>query len=127
MKRIRLNSFQRHAPFFTVGASGLLVNYLVSILLASGLQVKLWYMESTSIGIIVSISSNFILNKLWTFGDSDLSPRYFVKTIFTFFNYLFLRSVFAIGIGLYFGRIQSILCNYNDHLQLLQHQPAILF
>jgi dolichol-phosphate mannosyltransferase len=77
--------FSKTGRFFTVGASGLLVNYLVSILLSSGLQAKLWYMESTSIGIIVSISSNFILNKLWTFGDRDFSPRHLIKQYLLFF------------------------------------------
>ena len=71
--------FSKAGRFFTVGASGLLVNYLVSILLSSGLLAKLWYMESTFIGIIASITSNFILNKLWTFGDRDFSPKHLVK------------------------------------------------
>jgi dolichol-phosphate mannosyltransferase len=94
--------FSKTARFFTVGASGLLVNYLVSILLSSGLQAKLWYMESTSIGIIVSISSNFILNKLWTFGDRDLSPRHLVK------QYLLFLIICSLGASLQLALVYTL-------------------
>ena len=83
--------------FFTVGASGLLVNYLVSILLSSGLLAKLWYMESTLIGIVASITSNFVLNKLWTFGDRDFSPKHLVK------QYLFFLIICSFGASIQLG------------------------
>jgi dolichol-phosphate mannosyltransferase len=94
--------FSKTGRFFTVGASGLFVNYLVSILLSSGLQAKLWYMESTSIGIIVSISSNFILNKLWTFGDRDLSPRHLVK------QYLLFLIICSLGASLQLALVYTL-------------------
>jgi dolichol-phosphate mannosyltransferase len=70
--------------FYTVAASGLLINYLVSFMLADNVaySVKslsnLWYLQATIIGIIISITSNFFLNKIWTFEDRDLSV---VKTL----------------------------------------------
>jgi dolichol-phosphate mannosyltransferase len=64
------------ARFFTVGASGLVINYLVSFLLSNGLLSNLWYFNASMIGIIVSITSNFLLDKAWTFGDRDFSPRH---------------------------------------------------
>jgi len=64
--------------FFTVGASGLAVNYAVSYLL-SILFPNMWYIQATLIGIIVSITSNFLLNKVWTFEDRDFSARHFFK------------------------------------------------
>ncbi|HEY6537286.1 MAG TPA: glycosyltransferase family 2 protein [Candidatus Nitrosocosmicus sp.] len=70
--------------FFTVGASGLLVNYVISMLLSSSIHTKLWYMESTFIGIVVSITSNFILNKFWTFEDRDFSFKHFMKQYLSF-------------------------------------------
>lgn len=57
--------------FFTVGASGLVINYLVSFLLSN--FSTLWYMHATLGGIAVSMTSNFLLNKIWTFEDSDFS------------------------------------------------------
>lgn len=64
--------------FFTVGASGLVVNYLVSLLL-SNIVPNIWYIHATFVGIIVSISSNFILNKVWTFEDWDFSIKHFFR------------------------------------------------
>jgi dolichol-phosphate mannosyltransferase len=55
--------------FYTVGASGLLLNYLISIILLQSGSPNLGYMQSTLIGIIVSNFSNFFLNKIWTFED----------------------------------------------------------
>ena len=66
-------SFLRPARFYTVGASGLLVNYSISFSLADGLQVNISYLNATLIGIISSITSNFFLNKIWTFEDKDFS------------------------------------------------------
>jgi dolichol-phosphate mannosyltransferase len=91
--------FSKAGRFFTVGASGLLVNYMVSILLSNGLLAKLWYMESTFIGIIVSITSNFILNKLWTFGDRDFSPKHSIK------QYLLFLIICSLGASLQLGLV----------------------
>ena len=91
--------FSKAGRFFTVGASGLLINYLVSVLLSSGLLAKLWYIESTSIGIIISITSNFILNKIWTFGDRDFSPKHTIK------QYLLFLIICSLGASLQLGLV----------------------
>ena len=67
------------ARFFTVGASGLLINYLISSLLTGGTISSLWYVHATLIGIIFSITSNFLLNKSWTFEDKDFSLYHTLK------------------------------------------------
>ena len=41
-------------------------------------------MESTFIGIVFSITSNFILNKFWTFEDRDFSFKHFMKQYLSF-------------------------------------------
>ena len=61
--------------FYTVGASGLLLNYLVSILLLENSYTNMGYMQSTMIGIIISNISNFLLNKIWTFEDRNFRFR----------------------------------------------------
>lgn len=61
------------ARFFTVGASGLAVNVAVASLLTSFASV--WFIHGNLAGIAASISSNFILNKIWTFEDHDLTYR----------------------------------------------------
>ena len=64
--------------FFTVGATGLAVNYAASFLLSS-LVPNIWYMYATLFGIVLSITSNFLLNKIWTFEDRNFSPRHFLR------------------------------------------------
>jgi dolichol-phosphate mannosyltransferase len=91
--------------FFTVGASGLLINYIISILLTTGLLAKLWYIEATSIGIAISISSNFILNKIWTFGDRNFSFIYFLKQYGIFFTISALGA--SVQIGLLYVFVES--------------------
>jgi dolichol-phosphate mannosyltransferase len=78
------------ARFFTVGASGLLINFLVSFLLSDGTLANLWYVQATAIGIAVSITTNFLLNKIWTFEDKQLSVLYTLKqySLFLFFSSL---------------------------------------
>jgi dolichol-phosphate mannosyltransferase len=67
------------ARFFTVGASGLAINFLVSYLLSNGMLGNLWYVQATAIGIGVSITTNFLLNKIWTFEDKKFSVLYTSK------------------------------------------------
>ncbi|HYX57273.1 MAG TPA: glycosyltransferase family 2 protein [Nitrososphaeraceae archaeon] len=67
------------ARFFTVGASGLLINYFISSLLTGGTIASLWYVHATLIGIIFSITSNFLLNKSWTFEDRNFSLYHTLK------------------------------------------------
>lgn len=72
------------ARFFTVGASGLALNYIVSFLL-SNVVSNLWYIQATVFGIVLSISSNFLLNKVWTFEDRDFSYRRVLRQYLSFF------------------------------------------
>jgi dolichol-phosphate mannosyltransferase len=78
-KRKSVLFLSKAARFYTVGASGLLLNYLVSIILSNGILSNFWYLQATVIGIIISITSNFFLNKIWTFEDRDFSFRNTVK------------------------------------------------
>ena len=78
--------------FFTVGASGLLVNYAVSLLLSNTVP-NIWYIYATFAGIIVSISSNFILNKVWTFEDWDFSLRHFSGNMDSFYCFVRLAQL----------------------------------
>jgi dolichol-phosphate mannosyltransferase len=69
--------------FFTVGASGFIVNYVVSFLLANVVS-NIWYLQATFVGILVSITTNFLLNKVWTFEDRDFSIKHFFRQYLSF-------------------------------------------
>jgi dolichol-phosphate mannosyltransferase len=73
-KRTSVRFLSKAGRFYTVGATGLLVNYLVSLLFKTVIP-ELWYIYATVIGIAFSMTSNFFLNKLWTFEDRDFSGK----------------------------------------------------
>lgn len=72
------------ARFFTVGASGLALNYIVSFLL-SNVVSNLWYIQATIFGIVLSITTNFLLNKVWTFEDKNFSIMHVSRQYLSFF------------------------------------------
>ena len=71
--------------YYTVGICGLLINYIVSFLLANDvanslrLLSNIWYVEASVIGAAISSTSTFILNKYWTFEDRRFGVRSTVK------------------------------------------------
>jgi len=83
--------------FFTVGASGVIVNYVVSVLLANVVS-NVWYLQATLVGIIVSITTNFLLNKVWTFEDRDFSIRHFSRQYISFLALCSLGAVIQLSL-----------------------------
>lgn len=63
MKKI----FTQMIKFYLIGISGIFVNLGILYLLTDFL--KIWYMFSAFAGIAVSITTNFLGNKYWTFRD----------------------------------------------------------
>ena len=81
--------YPKHLDFYTVGASGLLINYLASLMFLDS-TMNFWYIHATTIGIIISMSSNFILNKIWTFGDRSFEAR---KTVIQYGKFVGFSSL----------------------------------
>jgi dolichol-phosphate mannosyltransferase len=103
-KRNSVHFLSKAARFFTVGASGLGVNYVISMLFTSGLT-ELWYLHANIFGIIASISTNFILNKVWTFEDRDFSRR---KTLSQYGKFSLFSSAGAlVQLGMVFWLVDS--------------------
>lgn len=85
------------ARFYTVGATGLAVNYLLSLLFVTNFG-GFWYLHANLIGVIASMSTNFIFNKYWTFEDRDFGPR---RTILQYGKFVAFSSFgAAIQLGL---------------------------
>ena len=76
--------------YYTVGISGLIINYIISFLLANDvanslrLLSNLWYIEASIIGAAISATSNFFLNKYWTFEDRRFAIRTTIKQYASF-------------------------------------------
>ena len=99
-RRLSVKFLSKAARFFTVGASGLGVNYLASILFSTSLD--LWYIHSTVIGILFAITSNFFLHKYWTFGDRDFSPKRTILQYTKFAGFSSISGLVQIGMVYYF-------------------------
>lgn len=96
-KEGRFSLFAKHAiKYYIVGASGVLVNLGFLYFLTE--FVGMWYFVSYSIAILVSITTNFIFNKLWTFRDSTNSQK-------TMIMYLKFVSVSLVGMGIQLGSV----------------------
>jgi dolichol-phosphate mannosyltransferase len=95
--------------FFTVGASGLLVNYAASLLF-SNLVPNVWYMYATLFGIILSITSNFILNKIWTFDDRNFSTKHFLRQYALFLGFCAIGA--TIQLSLVYVFVESLGIQY---------------
>ena len=91
-KRSSVKFLYKAGRFYTVGASGFIVNYMISLLFAGGIS-DLWYLHANVIGIAASISTNFVLNKIWTFGDRDFRIK---KTISQYGKFAMFSSLGAL-------------------------------
>lgn len=78
-KRRSVRFISKAARFYTVGASGFVLNYIVSILLSNGVLGNLGYLQATAVGIAFSVTTNFLLNKFWTFEDKNIEATRFLK------------------------------------------------
>lgn len=96
-KGSRLSRFAKQAAkYYAVGASGVLVNLGLLFYLTE--YVGLWYFLSYTLAISASITSNFILNKFWTFRDSINSQR-------TIVMYVKFTSVSFLGMAIQLGSV----------------------
>jgi dolichol-phosphate mannosyltransferase len=107
-KGSRLSLFAKHAAkYYAIGASGILVNLGLLYYLTE--YVGLWYFLSYALAISVSITSNFILNKFWTFRDSIDSQ----KTIVMYVKFVSVSLVgMAIQLGSVYVLVESLTVYY---------------
>jgi dolichol-phosphate mannosyltransferase len=96
-KRPSVSFFSKAGRFYTVGAVGLVINYLVSSMFTDVVS-HLWYIHATIIGIAISMSSNFILNKVWTFEDRNFAPAHTLTQYGKFIGFSSLGALTQLGI-----------------------------
>ncbi len=103
--RVSARFVSKAARFFTVGASGFGVNYMTSLLFAGGGLADLWYLHANMVGIAVSMTGNFVLNKAWTFGDRDFSPK---RTAAQYLKFAAFSSLGALAqLGMVYGLVDG--------------------
>lgn len=114
--------------FLLVGLSGFILNYFISYSLVHGPLGYLWYIHATIIGIAVSTTSNFLLNKWFTFKDRNFSRittlrQYGLYVFFTLAGTLIQISLvwicvemgyaysYSLILGVGFGALSNFLLN----------------
>jgi len=108
-KRSSVKFLSKAARFYTVGATGFVVNYVISLLFAGGIS-DMWYLHATIIGIIGSITSNFILNKAWTFSDRDFRIK---KTFSQYGKFVMFSSLGAlVQLGMVYFLVDNVEISY---------------
>ena len=91
------------ARFYTVGASGFLVNYAISLLFTQ--MPQFWYLHANLLGIAASITSNFLLNKTWTFQDRDFGAR---RTLVQYAKFIGFGSAgAAVQLGIVYSMVEG--------------------
>jgi len=96
-RRVSVSFLSKAARFYSIGALGLGINYLMSSLFF-GVVSNLWYIHATIIGIAISMTSNFVLNKIWTFEDRNFSFRHTLIQYSKFIGFSSLGALAQIGI-----------------------------
>ena len=80
------------------------------------LNSDMWYIHATTFGIIFSISSNFILNKYWTFEDRNFSPK---RTIIQYGKFVGFSSIGAlVQLGMVYNLVDQWNISYPISLVL---------
>ena len=88
--------------YYTVGITGLVINYVVSFLLANDvanslrLLSNIWYIEASMIGIGISTAFNFFFNKYWTFEDREFSAGSTARQFLSFLGISALGALIQI-------------------------------
>ncbi|PSO46054.1 MAG: hypothetical protein BRC22_00105 [Parcubacteria group bacterium QH_9_35_7] len=98
--------------YFTVGISGLVLDFSVFVLLADVLLITAWISEASA--KIEAIGYNFCLNKYWSFQSDKKAHRQLIRfLILAGFNYLFAVSAMYIfnsrfGVNKYIIKVSTI-------------------
>ena len=84
------------SKFYIVGAIGLFVNYFVSFYFFTYYYFD--HLNSSTLGIIVSLFSNFLLNKIWTFQDRNMNYYIVLKQYIKYFIFNSVGVVIQLSI-----------------------------
>jgi dolichol-phosphate mannosyltransferase len=108
-KRTSVRFLSKAGRFFTVGASGLVVNYLASLLFVTTIA-NAWYIHANILGIIISMTSNFFLNKVWTFEEKDFAIK---RTLAQYGKFVSFSSFGAlVQLGVVYYLVESFAIDY---------------
>jgi dolichol-phosphate mannosyltransferase len=90
------------SKFYIVGGIGLVINYFVSYFFFTYFHLD--HIQSSIFGIIVSLSSNFMFNKIWTFQDRNMKYNILVRQYLKYFIFNSVGVIIQLSIVYGFGK-----------------------
>ena len=87
--------------FGLIGGSGFILNYVICYLFSSGIICNWWYIQASLLGISVSMTTNFILNKIFTFKDTNFALSHLFRQYAFYILFTAIGAVIQI-INIYF-------------------------
>jgi putative flippase GtrA len=100
--------------FCTVGLSGVIIDFAITYLLKEVFRLNKYL--SNSLGFLIAASSNYILNRVWTFKsiNSDITKEYIYFLTVSFIGLLIVNTTLWIAHGkmkynFYISKIGGIL------------------
>ena len=84
------------SKFYIVGGIGLVINYLISYFIFTSFHLD--HIQSSIFGIIVSLTSNFLLNKLWTFQDRNIKYDIVLRQYLKYFIFNSVGVIIQVSI-----------------------------
>jgi dolichol-phosphate mannosyltransferase len=98
--RITINKIYYHkgelSKFYIVGGIGLVINYLISYFIFTSFHLD--HIQSSIFGIIISLTSNFLLNKLWTFQDRNIKYDIVLRQYLKYFIFNSVGVIIQVSI-----------------------------
>ena len=88
--------------FYIVGGIGLIINYVISYFFFTYFHLD--HIQSSIFGIIVSLSSNFMLNKIWTFQDRNMRYNIILRQYLKYFIFNSVGVIIQLSIVYGFGK-----------------------
>ena len=95
-KKAHVSFLSKIICFSLIGGSGFFINYFISYLFSSGIIVNWWYIHASMLGIGLSMTSNFILNKIFTFKDTHFT----LSHVFRQYAFYLFFTILGAGIQL---------------------------
>ena len=90
------------SKFYIVGGIGLVINYFVSYFFFTYFYLD--HIQSSIFGIIVSLSSNFMFNKIWTFQDRNMKYNILLRQYLKYFIFNSVGVIIQLSIVYGFGK-----------------------
>ena len=90
------------SKFYIVGGIGLVINYIISYFFFTYFHLD--HIQSSIFGIIVSLSSNFMLNKIWTFQDRNMKYNILLRQYLKYFIFNSVGVIIQLSIVYGFGK-----------------------